>query len=202
MRSSLVIRASDCQCTSCNGPGLDLSIRRHSGIWGAADEAMLNIVRTKRKKSPPKNITNIRESSVSVSEFKNIVTNCKAKARVLNYFMEDHAFSLSDDSAPTPPTPLLMSASCLSVSRRPSLLTGVGEGGGVGRSQIIRWWEGRVLYKYFQAHVNITLAQIDPSSANIGSLLPCLFPLLVILLYCVSGRQHPPCVCWFEDPVE
>ncbi len=54
MRSSLVVRASDCQCTSCNGPGFDPSIRRHSGIWGAADETVLNIVRTKRKKSPKK----------------------------------------------------------------------------------------------------------------------------------------------------
>jgi hypothetical protein len=44
MRSSLVVRASDCQCTSCNGPGFDPSIRRHSGIWGAADEAVLNTV--------------------------------------------------------------------------------------------------------------------------------------------------------------
>ncbi len=32
MRSSLMVRASDCQCTSCNGPGFDPSIRRHSGI--------------------------------------------------------------------------------------------------------------------------------------------------------------------------
>jgi hypothetical protein len=54
MRSSLVVRASDCQCTSCNGPGFDPSIRRHSGIWGAADETVLNIVQTKRKKSPKK----------------------------------------------------------------------------------------------------------------------------------------------------
>jgi hypothetical protein len=44
MRSSLANRASDCQCTSCNGPGFDPSIRRHSGIWGAADEAVLNKV--------------------------------------------------------------------------------------------------------------------------------------------------------------
>ncbi len=51
MRSSLVVRASDCQCTSCNGPGFDPSIRRHSGIWGAADEAVLNIVRKKQKKN-------------------------------------------------------------------------------------------------------------------------------------------------------
>jgi hypothetical protein len=49
MRSSLVVRASDCQCTSCNSPGFDPSIRRHSGIWGAADEAVLNIVRKKIK---------------------------------------------------------------------------------------------------------------------------------------------------------
>jgi hypothetical protein len=53
MRSSLVVRVSDCQCTSCNGPGFDPSIRRHSGIWGAADEAVLNIVR-KNRKNPPK----------------------------------------------------------------------------------------------------------------------------------------------------
>jgi hypothetical protein len=54
MRSSLVVRASDCQCNSCNGPGFDPSIRRHSGIWGAADDAVLNKVRKKYKKSPTK----------------------------------------------------------------------------------------------------------------------------------------------------
>ncbi len=47
MRSSLVFRASDHQCTSCIGPGFDPSIRRHSGILRAADEALLNIVRKK-----------------------------------------------------------------------------------------------------------------------------------------------------------
>jgi hypothetical protein len=31
MLSFLVVRASDCQCTNCNGPGFDPSIRRHSG---------------------------------------------------------------------------------------------------------------------------------------------------------------------------
>jgi hypothetical protein len=40
-----LVRASDRQCTSCNGPGFDPNIRRHSGILGAADEAVLNIVR-------------------------------------------------------------------------------------------------------------------------------------------------------------
>jgi len=51
MRSSLLVTASDCQCTGCNGPGFDPSIRRHSGILGAADEAVLKIV---RQKIPPK----------------------------------------------------------------------------------------------------------------------------------------------------
>ena len=54
IRSSLVNRASDCQCTSCNSPGFDPSIRRHSGIWGAADEGVLNIVRKKQKIPPSK----------------------------------------------------------------------------------------------------------------------------------------------------
>ncbi len=53
MRSSLVVRASDRQCTSCNGPGFDPSIRRHSGIWGAADESVLNTYSTKKIKNPP-----------------------------------------------------------------------------------------------------------------------------------------------------
>ncbi len=47
MRSSLVVKASDCQCTRCNGPEFDPSLRRHSGIWGKADEAVLNTVRKK-----------------------------------------------------------------------------------------------------------------------------------------------------------
>ncbi len=57
MKSSRVVRASDSQCRSRNCPGFDPSILRHSGIWGAADEAVLNIV---RKKPPPpkkKNLT-------------------------------------------------------------------------------------------------------------------------------------------------
>ncbi len=67
-KSSLVVRVSDCQCTSCNGPGFDPSIRRHSGIWGAADEAVLNIVRKKREKIPPKNIFKKRICTQGVSE--------------------------------------------------------------------------------------------------------------------------------------
>jgi hypothetical protein len=50
MRSSREIRASDCQCQSRNGPGFDRSILWHSGIWGEADEAVLNKVHNKRIK--------------------------------------------------------------------------------------------------------------------------------------------------------
>ncbi len=52
IKSSLVVRASDCQCRSRNSPGFDPSFLRHSGIWGAADEAVLNTVQ--RKKNPQK----------------------------------------------------------------------------------------------------------------------------------------------------
>ncbi len=51
MRSSRVVRASDSQCRSRNCPGFDPSILRHSGIWGAADEAVLNFL---HKKNNPK----------------------------------------------------------------------------------------------------------------------------------------------------
>ncbi len=39
-----MVTASDIQCRSRNCPGFDPSIPRHSGILGAADEAVLNIV--------------------------------------------------------------------------------------------------------------------------------------------------------------
>ncbi len=45
MRFSRVVKASD----SRNCPGFDLSILRRSGIWGAANETVLNVV---HKKSP------------------------------------------------------------------------------------------------------------------------------------------------------
>jgi hypothetical protein len=44
MRSSLVVRASDCQCGSRNSPGFHPSILRHSGT---ADEIVLNSVQKK-----------------------------------------------------------------------------------------------------------------------------------------------------------
>jgi hypothetical protein len=50
MRFSLMVRASGCQYKSCNGPRFDPSIRRHSGIWGAADLSVMNTVRKRFKK--------------------------------------------------------------------------------------------------------------------------------------------------------
>jgi hypothetical protein len=44
MRCSRLARAFGSQCRSRNFPGFDPSILRHSGILGAADEAMLNKV--------------------------------------------------------------------------------------------------------------------------------------------------------------
>jgi hypothetical protein len=53
-----MVRASDCQCNNCHDPGFDPSIRRHSGILEAADEAMLNTILKKIQKiSPLKKIT-------------------------------------------------------------------------------------------------------------------------------------------------
>ncbi len=43
----LMVRASDCQCRNRNSPTFDPSILRHSGIWGAADEAVLDTVHKK-----------------------------------------------------------------------------------------------------------------------------------------------------------
>jgi hypothetical protein len=50
MRSSLVVRPSACQCPS---PGFDPRILRHSGIGGAADEAVLNTVHRKKIQKIP-----------------------------------------------------------------------------------------------------------------------------------------------------
>ncbi len=61
MRSRQVVRVSDCQWTSYNGPGFVPSIRRHSRIWGAADEAVLN----KKKRKQIKNPKNMMEKILS-----------------------------------------------------------------------------------------------------------------------------------------
>ncbi len=53
LRSSLVVRASESRYRGRNCPGFDPSILRHNEIWGAADEAMLNIVHKKNPKNSP-----------------------------------------------------------------------------------------------------------------------------------------------------
>ncbi len=53
-----MVRASGRQCQSRNSPGFDPSIFRHSGLWGAADEAVLkNVHKRKKSKKSPKLIT-------------------------------------------------------------------------------------------------------------------------------------------------
>ncbi len=58
MRSSRVLKASDCQCQNRNSTGFDPSILGHSGIWGAADEAVLNKVL--KKSEQKKEFKNLR----------------------------------------------------------------------------------------------------------------------------------------------
>ncbi len=53
MRSSRVVRESDCQCQSRNSPRLDPSILRQSGIRGPADEALFYLVYKKFQKISP-----------------------------------------------------------------------------------------------------------------------------------------------------
>ncbi len=67
MRFSLVVRASDCQCTSCNGPGFDPSIRRHSGIWWAADEAVLKLYEKEKKIPRKKYLKTIQKIIILIS---------------------------------------------------------------------------------------------------------------------------------------
>jgi hypothetical protein len=47
-----VVRASDSQCATYNYLGFDPSILRHSGIWGAADEAVLQKLQKNPKLTP------------------------------------------------------------------------------------------------------------------------------------------------------
>jgi hypothetical protein len=42
-------------CQSLNSPGLDDNILRHSGIWEAADEAVLNDLHNEERKNAKQN---------------------------------------------------------------------------------------------------------------------------------------------------
>ncbi len=108
MRSSLVVRASDCQCTSCNGPGFDPSIRRHTGIWGAADEAVLNNVRTKRKKSPKKYLEKIFTKIIYLSDFHTCSMSWRPSSLVARsaivLFLTSSSTILKQKTIPSSPT--------------------------------------------------------------------------------------------------
>ncbi len=88
MRSSRVVIVSDSQCRSRNCPGFDPTILRHSGILGAADEAVLNTVHKKGKypKNPPlKNSTRCSHSAVSIGN--NIFLN-----RIMKFQKYGHSY--------------------------------------------------------------------------------------------------------------
>ncbi len=59
-RSSPVVKASNCQWQSRNCPAFKPSILRHIGIWGSADETVLNTVHKKIR------LTNTEQKSVLV----------------------------------------------------------------------------------------------------------------------------------------
>jgi hypothetical protein len=77
MRFSRVVRASDSQCRSRNCTGFDPSILRHSGIWGAADETVLNTV---HKKNQTNSLLKIRIRTSS--PFKNMRIRPFRKCRI------------------------------------------------------------------------------------------------------------------------
>jgi hypothetical protein len=74
MRCSRVVRASDCQFQSRNSPWFLPSILRHSGICGAADEAVLNNAH-KKKKSKKVFLLSKRGSKNSIGQIVFTLTN-------------------------------------------------------------------------------------------------------------------------------
>jgi hypothetical protein len=71
------------------------------------------------------------------------------ETKSIELFIEDQAFSLSYDLAPSPPPPTAVSKLSLSFSVFPGRAYRGGRGEGVGRSQIIRRRGSLVLYKSF-----------------------------------------------------
>jgi len=70
MISNQVDKASDCQCRCCNSLGFKSSVCRHSGFWGAADEAVLITVHEKyHQKIPLQNHVNLRDHVQSIFKY-------------------------------------------------------------------------------------------------------------------------------------
>jgi hypothetical protein len=63
MLNTLWVTVSDLQCQSFISPGLNPGILRHSGIWGAANEAVLNKVLYKSFQNFPQKILIKREKT-------------------------------------------------------------------------------------------------------------------------------------------
>ncbi len=81
MRSNRVVRASGSQCRSRNCSGFDPSILpRHTGIWGAADEVVLNIVHKEKKsiKVPfYKIITDVKATRQAIPTMEELGGQCR-----------------------------------------------------------------------------------------------------------------------------
>ncbi len=83
--SSLVVRASDCQCTSCNGPGFDPSIRRHSE---GRQMKQCWILYWTKEKNPPKKYKKKKIKIFKIS--KEHIVNIRATVNVLCIYMYIH----------------------------------------------------------------------------------------------------------------
>jgi hypothetical protein len=98
MRSSLGVRASDWKCRSRNSPGFDPSILQHSGIWGAADEAVLNTVHRKKSQKIPLSILQRKFAAQLLSVFCHLSLEVWCFRSVLgtirnrNFIASDHTF--------------------------------------------------------------------------------------------------------------
>ncbi len=93
MRSSLVVGVPDCKCTSCNGPGFDPSIRRHSAQWnlrgGRWSNAEYSTKKIKKNPPPPKKkIQDPDRHQVLFNKriIKLIMTYCKLRINFLFLF--------------------------------------------------------------------------------------------------------------------
>ncbi len=82
---SLEWKASGPRHKTLYGSGFDPSIRRHSAIWGAADEAVLNIVRKTKQKIPPKNIYKKILSYLASTISSSSIAPLKAAGSLLGY---------------------------------------------------------------------------------------------------------------------
>ncbi len=82
MRSSWLVRVPGYHCQSRNSPGFNPSILRHSGIWGAADEAVLNNVHKKFFFLNPTSINFCRNQKMKIENIVAVEDKTKAYMKI------------------------------------------------------------------------------------------------------------------------